>query len=526
MNKSTIFLLVLATFLFTFNACDPSKKTVKTPTTDMPEMEIDDGMIEVIFLQMNDVYEIAPLEGGKVGGLARVATIREQLLEENPHVITVLAGDFLNPSLIGTLKYEGERIKGKHIVETMNAMKVDLVTVGNHEFDLDEDELQARINESNFEWVVANVLQKDTAGNLSPFAKRIEGSEPQNFPETYQLNLTDEDGTNVSIGILSVCLDANKRDYVHYDEVFESAIQAYGQMKPETDFIVGLTHLNVEDDLELAKKLPLPLIMGGHDHDNMYHEVGTSKVAKADANAKTVYVHRLSFNKKTGTVKVNSELVAINDQIEEDEEVAEVVNKWNSIADKSMRDAGFDPNETITTLKEPLDGREKTMRNGPTNMGEMITNAMLKAAPKSVAAFFNSGSVRLDDFLKGAITQVDIIRTLPFGGSIVEVEMSGELLHEILVVGRENAGTGGYLQLQKIEYIEADDIWKVNGKTLNPTTTYRVALTDFLLTGLEKDLDFLTRDNPEIFKIYEAEKGDMDDLRGDVRRAIIDYLQK
>ncbi|MEZ4884122.1 MAG: bifunctional metallophosphatase/5'-nucleotidase [Chitinophagales bacterium] len=524
--KNYLFLLFLATLLVTFNSCDPSKKTIKTPTSDVPAMEdVDDGMIEVVFLQMNDVYEIAPLEGGKVGGLARVATIREQLLKENPLVITVLAGDFLSPSLIGTLKFEGSRIKGKQMVETMNVMGVDVVTFGNHEFDLDEDDLQARINESKFEWVVANVLQKDSADNIKPFAKMVDG-EAQNLPDTYQLNLTDEDGTNVSIGILSVCLSDNKKEYVYYDDIFESAVQAYGEMKAETDYIVGLTHLNVEDDLELAKKLPLPLIMGGHDHDNMYHEVGANRVAKADANAKTVYVHRLNFNKKTGTVKVNSELVEINDKVAEDEEVKKVVDKWNDIADKSMKEAGFDPNETLTTLKEPLDGREKTMRNGPTNMGDMITKAMLKAAPKSIAAFTNSGSVRLDDFLKGAITQVDIIRTLPFGGSIVEVEMSGELLHEILVIGRENAGTGGYLQWQKITYNEADNTWTINGKTLNPTTTYRVALTDFLLTGLEKDLDFLTRDNPDIFKIYEAEKGDIDDLRADVRKAVIEYLKE
>lgn len=523
--KKSIFLVLLAAFLLTFNACDPSKKTVKTPTEPNPILEVDDGMIEVVFLQMNDVYEIAPLEGGKVGGMARVATIREQLLKENPLVVTVLAGDFLNPSLIGTMKYEGERIKGKHIVDVMNAMNVDLVTVGNHEFDLDADELQSRLNESNFEWVVANVLQKDSAGNLQPFAKIVDGTR-QNLPETYQVNLTDEDGTNVSIGILSVCLDANKRDYVHYDDVFESATQAYGEMKDETDFVVGLTHLNVEDDMELAKKLPLPLIMGGHEHDNMYHEIGKNIVAKADANAKTVYVHRLTFNKKTGTVRVNSELVEINDSIEDHEEVGKVVDKWNDIADKSMRADGFDPDDIITTLKEPLDGREKSIRNQQTNMGDVITKAMLKAAPKSVAAIVNSGSVRLDDFLKGAISEVDIIRTLPFGGSIVEVDMSGELLHEILVVGRENKGIGGYLQVQNIEYLEADDVWKIKGKTLNPTATYRIAITDFLLTGLETNLDFLTRENPDIFKIYEADKEDEDDLKGDIRKAIIEYLEE
>jgi 5'-nucleotidase / UDP-sugar diphosphatase len=34
----------------------------------------DDGKIEFTFLQLNDVYEIAPIQGGKFGGLARVET--------------------------------------------------------------------------------------------------------------------------------------------------------------------------------------------------------------------------------------------------------------------------------------------------------------------------------------------------------------------------------------------------------------------------------------------------------------------
>lgn len=39
----------------------------------------DDGKIEVIFIQVNDVYEIAPLENGKSGGMARVATLKNNL---------------------------------------------------------------------------------------------------------------------------------------------------------------------------------------------------------------------------------------------------------------------------------------------------------------------------------------------------------------------------------------------------------------------------------------------------------------
>lgn len=57
--------------------------------------------VQFTFLQMNDVYELIPLSGGKKGGLARVATIRALLLQENPHTYTVIAGDLVSPSALG-----------------------------------------------------------------------------------------------------------------------------------------------------------------------------------------------------------------------------------------------------------------------------------------------------------------------------------------------------------------------------------------------------------------------------------------
>ena len=91
------------------------------------------GIVTVKFLQVNDVYEIAPLQGGKYGGMARVAYVRDSIKERNPNTFLFMAGDFLNPSLLGNLKKDGERIRGKQMVEVMNAMDFDLVTFGNHE---------------------------------------------------------------------------------------------------------------------------------------------------------------------------------------------------------------------------------------------------------------------------------------------------------------------------------------------------------------------------------------------------------
>ena len=67
---------------------------------------------ELVVLQINDVYEIGALEGGKVGGLARVATLRKELTAKHDNVVTVLSGDFLNPSAIGLAKVNGRRLRG------------------------------------------------------------------------------------------------------------------------------------------------------------------------------------------------------------------------------------------------------------------------------------------------------------------------------------------------------------------------------------------------------------------------------
>lgn len=54
----------------------------------------DNNQIEFTFLQLNDVYEIAPIQGGEFGGMARVETLHQQLLAENPNTMLFMAGDF------------------------------------------------------------------------------------------------------------------------------------------------------------------------------------------------------------------------------------------------------------------------------------------------------------------------------------------------------------------------------------------------------------------------------------------------
>ena len=96
--------------------------------------------IDITLLQLNDIYEIAPVSGGKTGGLARIATVRQKLIAENPYTYTILAGDLLSPSALGTAKIDGVAIAGVQMVSVMNAIGLDFATFGNHEFDLTKEQ--------------------------------------------------------------------------------------------------------------------------------------------------------------------------------------------------------------------------------------------------------------------------------------------------------------------------------------------------------------------------------------------------
>jgi 2',3'-cyclic-nucleotide 2'-phosphodiesterase (5'-nucleotidase family) len=508
-------LSLFTALLFAFAACATTKKTTVYGEAD--------GKVEWIFLQLNDVYEIGSLENGKSGGLARVSTVKQNLLKENPNVFTVLAGDFLSPSVIGTLKYEGSGIKGRQMVETMNALGVNLVCFGNHEFDLDYVDLQKRMDESTFEWLSSNAFKTEGEGIVA-FGKT---GDADGHPEYKILTINDgKANESVKVGIWGVVLDANKKDYVQYSDPLERSKSLIADVLPkEAEVFVGLTHVTVDMDKQIATESPsVSLIMGGHEHNNQIYKVGQTTIAKADANAKTVYVHRCSYNLKTKKTTVNSELIKIDESLADEPKVAAVIQKWNDIADKSFKAGGFNPNETVVELTEILDGREASMRLQQNNLGNAIAKSMSAVAKKPVdCAFFNSGSVRIDDQVTGKITQKDIIRIMPFGGKIVEFDIKGSELRKVLLAGLLSKGRGGYLQWDKVSYDDASKLLTVNGSILNEGRTYHCVTNDFLLTGKENNLDFFNTKNPNLSNIEMPT--DANDVKNDIRKAFIQYLK-
>lgn len=502
---------------------------------------------KVIFIQLNDVYEIAPLEGGKFGGMARVATIIKQVKAKNPFTYVVLSGDFISPSALGTSEYDGKRINGRQMVDVMNAIGVDFVTFGNHELDYKYEVLQDRIDQSKFQWISSNVFKmyNNTSGTPTKFSSYYPGSYAK-VQEMLQTNLNIDitskttdlpeykiitipgyvKGQPIKLGLLGLCIDANKQPYVVYENYIDAGKRVYSDIKDSIDYLLSLTHLSIEMDKELASKMPeLKLIMGGHEHVNSYNKVGSTIIAKADANARTIYVHTLNFDEQGNLVDIRSDLTKIDETVAEDPAVKELVDEWTTRAYKGFMDKGFDPLAMVYDLKtDVLDGREETIRYGESALGYLIANSMYDVSPGADLALFNSGAIRIDDELTGEITQYDIIRVLPFGGKILHAEMKGSLLRQVLETGWNNKGSGGFLQYYGVE--QTADGWKVRSQPIDNEKVYNVAIADYLLSGMEQNFGYLTKENPGIVKVTTPDPADKNDLRNDIRFAVIEYLKK
>jgi 2',3'-cyclic-nucleotide 2'-phosphodiesterase (5'-nucleotidase family) len=503
------YFLCFALVIIIFFSCTSTKKATSK----------DDGKINVTFVQINDVYEIAPLSGGREGGMARVATVKKRYQQKNPNTFLVIAGDFVSPSVYNSLQYEGKAIRGKQMIEAMNAAGMNFACFGNHEFDIKENELQDRINESNFQWISSNAFHKTNSG-IDPFVYRN-----TTIPKSYVLNVRDADGTTAKIGFIGVVLPFNKVDYVSYTLALDAAKEMYSQLKDSVDAVVAITHQSMQEDEMLAKEIPgLAAILGGHEHDQRFGKIGNIYITKAMANAKTAYVVNLNINKKKHQIKVNPKLEELNESVAIDSATNAVVQKWQDIAEKNYASLGFDAKKVLITKGEPLDGRESEIRSHPTNLTKLIVASIADAVPNADVVLMNSGSIRVDDILQAPITEYDILRTLPFGGSIREADMKGSLLIKVLEQGKKNIGIGGFL-VHNENLVNENDKWLLNNIPVDPSKTYHVATTDFLLTGKEANLDYLNPTNVDIVKVYDAATS-ITDPKSDIRLAVVKYLEK
>ena len=459
----------------------------------------------ITILHINDVYEIDAIEGGRYGGLSRAATLLQQLERSQSPVLMTLGGDYLSPSAIGTAVVDGQPLAGRQMVDVLNHVGVDWAVPGNHEFDVSEAAFRARLAESRFRVVASNVSDV----NGQPFAGTVRSA----------VVPVKAGRRTIRLGLIGLTIDSSRRPWVRYSLPVDAAREQIAQLQGKVDAIIALTHLSLAGDQDLVTQVPgIDLVLGGHEHENwlLRRGPGFTPIVKADANVRTVAVVTLTFGGSNNRPSVTSRFEVLDQRVRSESNVQGIVQKWMSIAFEAFRKNGFEPTRVVGIVNEPLDGRESMVRNQPGRLTDLITAGFDREAGGVDVAILNGGSVRIDDVVQaGPVTEYDVIRILPFGGRVTRAAMDGTLLRSVLDTGLINRGTGGFLHARGAARDGSQ--WMVAGKPLDVSARYTVAMTDFLLSGGETNLGFLTRTNPAVH--------DVQDLR-DVRLALIAALQQ
>jgi 5'-nucleotidase len=288
--------------------------------------------------------------------------------------------------------------------------------------------------------------------------------------------------------------------------------------REKADIVIAVTHLPLDPDrtldpdsacdLEVGKVPGIDLILGSHEHVSVFRPglgVASTPIFKADANARTVYIHKIGFDRAAGKIdRIDSYLKAIAADIPDEPGTAAVVRAWHDRAFRAFRAEGLDPDRSIAQLEDPLDGREEKVRSGPTNLTRLIGRAMLHAASNVYAsgarpelAVFNSGAIRLDDLLvPGVVTEYDVKRILPYDGQIIYARVRGDAISRLLDRGiaDRSRGTGGFLQITGAHLVNEEDggqYWETDAglRIQRDGTLYPIVFNDYLLMSAESGFD-------------------------------------
>jgi len=343
----------------------------------------------VTLLQLNDLYDILPVEKGKKGGLARIATLRDRIAKEAPDAVLVLAGDFLSPSTMSSV------FQGSQMVAGLNAAGADLVTFGNHEFDFGEQVTLQRMRESRFTWVSSNVLDPGTGlpfGDAVSFVLRDIGGIRVAFiglttPETHALS---KGGKNLTF----------------LDPVAAAKDMVARARRTKADLIVAVTHQDMAADKKLAAAVPeIDVILGGHEHDPLDAKVGKTLILKTGSEA--VNLGRIdllvSVGKDGRRVETKWELIAVTAEIPEKPEVAALVKSYESRM-------GTQLSVVAGVTSVPLDTRNETVRVKESRVGNLIADLMREAL-KADVALVNGGGIRGNAVTPaGSLTRGDVLK--------------------------------------------------------------------------------------------------------------------
>jgi 2',3'-cyclic-nucleotide 2'-phosphodiesterase (5'-nucleotidase family) len=457
----------------------------------------------LVILHTNDIHShLLPFHRSEdvlVGGAAARAVRIERERQRTPDLLLLDAGDIVQGTPVYNL------FRGVPETRAMSQMRYDAVALGNHDLDDGPAPWVALRRYAGYPVLSANVfaaadsswaagLVEDPPDQVRRGARWIGGKAvptvaplrflakpyvilPWRGKKIAVLGLTTERLVNI------VRISANRG--VAVSDPVAAARWYVPRLREKADYVIALTHLGVDDDLELARRVPgIDLIVGGHSHTRLdsarFAGTGTAPGlpgvpivqtgAWGDRLGRSVLY--LAGGRPAG---FSYELLRVRPDEGEDPSIAALLRP---VADSVTATMG-------ATIYES-EGRVPTPRREDveTAIGNFAAEVLREAAGADIG-IMNTGGIRAP-IPRGPVTVADIYSTFPFDNTIVIVPMLGSDVRRLLDFVARRIGKSDFAQVSGVRFTVSGDYAtdiRVNGKRLDEDRVYRVATIDFLFEG-------------------------------------------
>ncbi|MDQ6703243.1 MAG: bifunctional metallophosphatase/5'-nucleotidase [Pseudomonadota bacterium] len=430
----------------------------------------------VSFLLVNDVYRIDENKDGR-GGMARFAAAvkaeRARALAEDRHLVCVHAGDTLSPSLLSNFD------QGAHMIDLFNEVGLDVFVPGNHEFDFGKEVYFERIKEARFPILAAN----------------LKGSDGATPPHHREGLLIEADG--LKLALIGAAYEDTVSASRPGDLAFASTIPAVlaGAKRARAagaDLVIAIVHADKATGAALMNTHAVDLVLSGHNHDLHIDFDGRTALVESEQDANYVTIVDIDVARTRDEASRSLPWwpdfrVLDTAKIDPDPSMLAKVRDYQAGLAKR-----FDVE--IATIAAPLDSRTGAVRSGECAIGNLIADALRKAATAEIA-IVNGGGIRGDKFYPAGtkLSKRDILDELPFGNKTMLTIVPGKAILAALENGFSQVDrlSGRFPQVAGLSIV-ADPVAApgarvktvtVNGEALDLARDYKLATNDFLARG-------------------------------------------
>ena len=448
----------------------------------------------IVILHTNDVH-------GGIAGYAKLAAVKESYTASGAYTLLVDAGDYIqgDPTVSAS--------QGKTAIELMNSTGYDAATVGNHEFDYGYANLKTISAQANFPILAANVQYNGaTAFDSHTIFTAANGKKIGVFGLE-----TPETATKAHPAKIQGVTFVGGQDMMKLAQTEVDTLKAAG-----CDYVICLGHLGIDAESTGNRSIDvlnavtgIDVFIDGHSHSTLDQikaaTNGTGKVGNAYLTSTGTKLANVGVVDIAPDGTITTSNVPLDTLTAENADTAAVIRRIQQQIDA-------DYGAVFAQSEVQLNGEKAQVRTGETNLGDLITDAMLWQAgtlgEKVDAAISNGGGIRAS-LSVGGLTKKDINTVLPFGNTLYLVKLTGAQLLEALEASTCSLpeSIGAFPQVSGIEYtvntgakfsstenypgstygkpnaVNRVTIQSVGGAAFDPAETYTIVTNDFLGAG-------------------------------------------